>query len=357
MTERVFVSAWVGVDNRGDELLFERLRIRLCDLGASDVTVTSLSPAETARLHGVRAVHPRHIPAVFAAIRRADLFVLGPGGLLQDASSPWNLPYQMHRALLARMVRTPIVGIGLGAEPLRRRLSGPIVRAALGRAEFVAVRDEASRTALATVGLDPIATADLAVAAPTPDGTIDDAIVVSLRPRPRSGVLPVAWRRRPLEESQIECSAAALDQVSAMLDLPVRFVAFEPHTDDPLHQAVAARMRRPATCTAVQHHELLDEMRRSRLVIATRYHAGITALVADRPAVLIGYAPKVRSLASALEGIYPLLPESDAGLADLPTAVPLALDAAPVARAGALADLRAAEARHVGLLGTALRRR
>lgn len=344
----VFVNAWVGVDNRGDELLFERLRAHLTAAGADDITVTSFEPAATRALHGVEAVHPRNLVAVVRAIRRADLFVLGPGGLLQDSSSPWNLPYQLHRAVLARLFRVPVLGMGLGADPMGRRRSGTLLRLALGRATVVAVRDDASRDVLAAHRIDAVTTADLAFGAPTPDRSPGAAVAVSLRPHRTGGLLPVTWRRHRLDDSQIDAAARALDQLSEDLDAPIRFVAFEPRTDQPLHEAVAARMTRTASCVVPAHGGLVDEMADARLVVATRYHAAITALVAARPVVLIGYAPKVRSLAAATGA--PLIADTNEALAGLSDAASQALSAGT----DALSMLRTAEARNGEIIAAAL---
>ena len=346
----VFVNAWVGADNHGDELLFERLQAHLDAAGVDHITVTSLDPTATRRRHGVEAVDPRNLVRVVRAIRRADFFIVGPGGLLQDGTSPWNLPYQLHRALLARLLRVPILGMGLGADPMNRRSSGTFLRLTLGHATTVAVRDDASRAALATHGIESITTADLAFGAPAPTDPGGDAIVVSLRPRRRGGRVPVRWQRHRLDDAQVTATAAALDRLAGELDAAVRFVAFEPHTDQPLHEAVATRMSRPASCVVPAAGGLVDEMADARVVVATRYHAGITALVADRPTVLIGYAPKVRSLAAAT-GV-PLLDDTDEALAGLAEAVHTSLLTPSVQRL--VEPLRAAEARNGELIAAAL---
>lgn len=347
MARHVFVNAWVGVDNHGDELLFERLRAHLDEAGAGQITVTSFDPASTRRLHGVEAVHPRNLLAVIRAIRQADLFVLGPGGLLQDASSPWNLPYQLHRAVIARALRVPILGMGLGADPMSRRGSGPLLRLALGRTEAIVVRDGPSRDALSKHRLDAVVTADLAFGAPPPLATDGDDIVVSLRPHRRGGLVPVSWQRHALDDEQIQAAAEALDQLALHLDAAVRFVAFEPHTDHPLHEAVAERMTRPSSCVVPADGGLVAEMADARLVVATRYHAGIAALVAGRPTVLIGYAPKVRALADAT-GVA-VLPDTNEALAGLPTA-------AAVTSVVSIDELRAAEVRNGEIIAAALER-
>ena len=186
MGSRVFVNAWLGAGNLGDELLFERLLERLRAHTVDEVTAVSLDPADTMRRHpGVSTVTPRSLSRTVRAIRRADLVIVGPGGIIQDDTSPWSLPYQLHRPLLARLLHTPTIGYGLGVGPLRRRSSGVILRAALGAAAPIVVRDEPSAALLGERGIDATATADLVVASGSPLTEPLDRMVVSLRPHRR----------------------------------------------------------------------------------------------------------------------------------------------------------------------------
>lgn len=349
----IFVSAWVGAGNLGDELLFARLQAHLRAAGADDITVTSLDPAGTRALHGTDAIHPRDLIGTIRHVRRSDLVIVGPGGLLQDRSSPFNLPYQLHRAALARLTRTPVLGIGLGADPMNRLGSGALLRLALGGAHAIAVRDEASQQALAAHRVNAVTTTDLAAATPSPPATDGSAtLIVSLRPWRQGGRLPVRWQSHNLAPKQIEATAHALDTIADTTGLAVRFVAFEPHTDHPLHEAVAAAMSEPASCCVPELHELLDLVADSRAVIATRFHAGIVALVTGRPLALIGYAPKVTSLATATGA--PIVADDEAGLKQLPGALTDALAIGSEASANALAEMRTLDLSHADLIERAL---
>ena len=353
----VFVSAWVGAGNLGDELLFRRLQQRLSEAGADDVTVVSLDPPATESLHGVAAIHPRDLLGATRAIRRADLVIVGPGGLLQDRSSPFNLPYQLHRAMLARWLRTPVLGMGLGADPMARLGSGSLLRLGLGHAAAVAVRDEPSRVSLEQHRVDATATADLALATPSPPPrTPSPTLTVSLRPWRDGGRLPVRWQRHELSSNQVDATATALDEIAHAHELGIRFVAFEPHTDHPLHEAIAARMTATTECVVPHLDELVDTIADSHATVATRYHAGIVALVAQRPLTLIGYAPKVRALAADLDGAVPIVADDIAGLTRLPETIRDAIAADAQRRNRGLDALRDREAANAELIQRALAR-
>lgn len=314
----MLISGWSGSSNLGDELVLAGL-LRLLD--GHEVAVVSVDPARTRRRFDVPAVAPRHVPRMLRAVRQAELLAVGGGGLLQDETSAFNLPYHLARPALALAAGTPVVGIGLGAGPLRR----PGSRRAVGllrRAEAVSVRDEASRRLLTGCGVEARLGADLALALDPVEEPPEDVITVCLRPwGGGGGLLPVGVRRRHgLDEQLLDALAASLDELSADSGWPVRFVALQADRDDDVHARVAARMRAPTERRAPGVHEVVGEVAAGRLVVAMRFHAAISAVLGARPAVLLGYSPKVDALAGELGTGAALLPLEPAALRTLPEA-------------------------------------
>ena len=295
---RVVISGWSGSSNLGDELVLGGL-LRL--LEGHQAAVISIDPGATRARFGVPAVAPRQTDRLVGAIRTADLLVLGGGGLLQDETSPYNLPYHLLRPAVATLAGTPVVGVGLGAGPLTRPGSRALV-GQLARAVAVSVRDEPSRRLLADVGVTARTGADLALALDAPRGTPEDVITVSLRPwAGGGGWRPVGARRCHVLPTQLlEAAAVGLDELSAATGWPVRFVALQADRDDAVHAEVASRMRAPSERRRPGVHDVVEEIAAGRQVVAMRYHAGIAAVLGARPVALLGYSPKVDALAQAL---------------------------------------------------------
>ena len=312
---RVLVSGWSGSTNLGDELVLAGL-LRL--LEGHEVCVVSVDPAATRVRFGVPAVAPRQAGRLVRAVREADLLVFGGGGLLQDETSPLNLPYHLARPALALALGTPVVGLGLGAGPLER----PGSRRAVGllrRFAGVSVRDEGSRRLLAACGVPARLGADLALARDSVGTGPEDVITVSLRPwSGGGGWLPVGARwRHHLDGQVVDALAGALDELSGRTGWPVRFVALQADRDDDVHAQVADRMRSPTQRTTPDVHRVVDEVAAGQLVVAMRFHAGIAAVLAGRPTVLLGYSPKVDALAAELGAGAALLPVEAASLRTL----------------------------------------
>lgn len=309
---RILVSGWVGAANIGDELIFRSLAAKL---EQRDVQVLAMStdPDETRRLHGVDAVGWHDARGVTRAVASSDGFILGPGGLLQDETSIWNLPAHLHRVLGAKMARTPILGLGLGFGPLASGTGRRLVRTAL-KSTPITVRDQESALLAAACGLtDVTVTADLAYGLPIPVAEPTDRIVAALRPFSGSGGLVPARRadlRTLAPDDRVLAAASALDDLSRRTSLPVHLLAFEAERDALYHDLIADHMTVPVTTGVATVGSVFEEVAQSRLVVGMRYHAVASAVMAARPVVVIGYSPKARSLAHHL-GDGGLLVEND----------------------------------------------
>jgi polysaccharide pyruvyl transferase CsaB len=350
----VVVAAWAGSSNLGDELVLAGMLVRLRELGVRPV-VLSQDPAATRRDTGAEAVDGQRPWEVAAAIRSADAVVLGGGGLLQDASSPWNLQYHLSRLTTARALRTPYAGVGLGAGPLRPAGSRQ-VRWALRGATGVSVRDEHSARLLAEAGLPSTLAADLALVAPLPAAPppADVLVVCPRRPVPAGAGrwLPASVRARVASDGEQATArtAAELAEAARRTGLRLRLVALQPDRDGPLGEQLAGRIADAGVEVEVAVPDLaglFPAIADARAVVSVRYHGALLALRAGVPVVAIGIAPKVTSLAQEMRSAGTALPLPAGGLAGVADAVERLL-AAPHARADAAAALAALIEREQG---------
>lgn len=296
---RIVVAGWSGTANLGDELLLRALLGLLTERGWS-ATVVSRNPSATTALHGVAAIALSDVTGLWRAVREADGVVLGPGTIVQDQTSPASLPWHLSRVLTAAAARRPIVGVGLGIGPLRRRGSHAMVGAALERCTAVAVRDPASAALAASCGVRGVLVgSDLALGLPRPTGPVVPRLVAALRAhapgphwRPLQDRPAAAW-----DPARIAGLAAALDDAAARVGLPVCLVAMDTDHDAAYAEAVARHLASDHEVVVPDLDGVLDLVGTAEVVVAMRYHAGIAALAGGRPSVLIDYADKVRGLA------------------------------------------------------------
>lgn len=347
---RVLVAGWVGSTNLGDELVFAGLVRKLAARGIT-VTAVSSDAAATRSEHGVDAISQGDLRGLVDATGAADAVVFGGGGLVQDETSPLNLPFHLSRLSVARSCDTPFAAVGLGVDGLRTRLGRRLVRHGLRDMVACSVRDQRSADILSQLGVaNPRVAADLAVGLPAPgvasaraaaggqtahgkEAVAEGRLVVSLRPwAGRRGLLPASLRARrgdPTGEPLIAALAAGIDEAADRTGLPVRFVALQADRDDPFHRRVAAYLRTEASFATPRLADLAAEFAPARAVVAMRYHAGILATLAGVPSVLIGYAPKVEALAGDLGAGARLLSWDPETLRSLPDALDAVADHGP----------------------------
>jgi len=247
--------------------------------------------------------------------------IFGGGGLLQNRTSAFNLPYHLALPVVTRRRQRPLAAIGVGAGPIDGGVARWLVRHALVGVHPFTVRDEPSRQLLERLGVRARTTADLAFGLNPPSRVETDRVVVCLRPwSGERHLLPVSARRSATDEWLAPTAAAALDEIADRLGLPVHFVALQRDRDHALHEQVAGRMRATVSFAQPGVHDVLDEVGRGAIVISARYHGVVAATLAGRPSVAIGYDPKVEALAGDLEPVVRLVSWSRKGVASLPDA-------------------------------------
>jgi polysaccharide pyruvyl transferase WcaK-like protein len=298
--DEVLVASWLGSSNLGDELLFTALTRQLRARGLEPVGI-STDPAATVATHGVAAVPHLDARSWWDVARSRRRLVFGGGGLLQDESSRWNVPYHLARVAVGRGAGARAVAVGLGGGTMHAP-SRAAVLAAL-RGVPVGARDRSTVDQLRSLGCrDVRLTADLAFSLPPPTVPARDELVISLRPRNVGGGWRPAgsnWRRGLPSDQQLAALARTFAELGRALGLSLRFVALQADRDGPLHDAIADQVSgmevasvRPTVTT------VLDEIARGRLVIGMRFHAAVAGLLAGRPVLVAPYSSKVAELAA-----------------------------------------------------------
>lgn len=112
---KILICGYIGGGNCGDEAICDRLVAEI-RTGGDTVTLLSLAPKESATRHNSTA-RARYSPTVLKAMWTCDLFVLGGGTLLQDATSRRSAVYYLSLAALAAIMGKPWVLMG-GVDPL-----------------------------------------------------------------------------------------------------------------------------------------------------------------------------------------------------------------------------------------------
>ncbi|MFA7483229.1 MAG: polysaccharide pyruvyl transferase CsaB [Vulcanimicrobiota bacterium] len=307
---KLLLAGYFGFDNAGDEAIFESMVENFRRLDPSVELTALVRGEETARRLGVACVPRKDVGAVWKALRRSDLFVLGGGGLFQDVTGPGSVYYYGGLLLMAKLARCRSVFFCQGYGPVNGNLARFVTRQALRLPDLITVRDQESQAELVDLGvpseqvhlaadpallLSPLPVQELRALlgeeglmqelgrSELPDGRVSAAgplVAVTVRP----------WPNLPLEELGRALKAFREETGARYLLLP-----FQPERDlEPSRKLVelldgeAKLLERGLTPAA-----LTGILACSDMVIGMRLHSLILATVGNPPLYGLSYDPKV----------------------------------------------------------------
>ena len=279
----VGVAGYYGFRNAGDEAILEAIARELQARG-HEVVALSGDPKRTREDHGLRAYH-RLNPL---ALLRADLWLLGGGGLLQDATSALSLTYYLSVLRLARLFRKRVVLFNQSLGPLspwgeRRPRKAP-------QGVPVILRDQDSLEYARRLGIPAALGADPALLLPPPPVPREEDLVLVI---PRAGVQ---------EEALTTLYVAANHLVHEGKQVLV--LLLQPGYDDEV--AEVFRLHRIERTS--DPRRLLYLAAQAGYVISMRLHGLILAAAAGTPFAALSYDPKVAAFAKETGAYYQELP-------------------------------------------------
>lgn len=241
-----------------------------------------------------------------ACTSTSDLLVVTGTGILDDfGERPWTMPYALLSwAIAARVLRRPIAFMAVGAGPIAGRTNRIIFGTVARLANTISYRDEESRDYLRThchVERDARVCPDLVFGHPAPLFPPADTRCESIRIG--VGVMHYGgWsqgREGPAYDRYIQTLSDTVvllrksgHSVSFLVGQPVDI----PAVQDVIVRCANAGIQGLEVPAIETFDDLLESVAKTDLVIATRYHNVVAALLAGRPVVSLSYAPKNRAL-------------------------------------------------------------
>jgi polysaccharide pyruvyl transferase WcaK-like protein len=290
----------------GDPVAVER------DHGVPAVAMWSSGRGWTDRIH-LRVIRLLMLPVREAfrwresirVARRCSIIVVPGTGILDDFGvRPQGVPYHLLRwALAARISRTPVALVGIGAGPIEHPVTRRLMRWTAALAGRRSYRDQVSKEFMRTIGID----VDADPVIPDVVFGLHESTPVSRSPsdahqRTRVGVGLMAyhgWSNDPHRGSEIH--TAYLERLCRLVGQliaeghQVRTLigeATDQSVVDELHHRLGLLGAEVISEPIPSFEQLLHQIAQTDVVIATRYHNVVAALLRERPVVSIGYATK-----------------------------------------------------------------
>jgi|GEM_PF-1725812 len=330
--KRILIVGNYGAGNLGDDAILGGILNDLKAVGYDgEIMVTHGSIATSSKIYqkvkrvpfvptGLRSRFKRKkVKAAKAAIAKADLVILGGGGLFVDQES-WKAPYiWSEQARWCRNLGTPYICYGQSIGPLKRWISRKWAKATFKNAQAIHVRDEASLQLLhewdllhATQGTDP---AFSFLSQLKTKKKKNNRLLISIR---EWGTLTHKhWDEilLPIQEfaqkHELHPVILSMDPGNPNEQLQLKNIGFKLFVPSSVEQA-------------------FEEIAQSKMMVSMRLHANIFGLVAGSSLVTLSYSQKVKSLFSSLEvSKAQVLEEKDWNETALTEALELALITKP----------------------------
>ena len=307
------VCGYYGAHNRGDELILKVLTDYLKTRQA-EVVVTSQDPAATAADYGVSAIkaHPslrKGLGSFLREVSKADLFILGGGGLYQDYGKHFRVVlYYGMRVLIAGMLGKKVAYFALGFGNIELARSKRFIALVTRLVDCITVRDQGSREVLARIGVnqeivvcaDPVFSLATGVL-PAPRGAEPEAgLRVGISILAYDGQLQFATGA----DQRIEQAVTSFTRTLLAQGHQVTFIPMERGTDDLFIGEILARAGLTGSVavlnSSLKHDAFLAAFAGFDLVLAMRLHAIILSAALGIPFVPISYHTKVSNTVALL---------------------------------------------------------
>jgi polysaccharide pyruvyl transferase WcaK-like protein len=253
----------------------------------------------------------------FRTLRGTDALVVPGTGLLNDINGllTWG-PYDMFRwSVAARLCRSKLLFVSVGAGPLDSRAGRFLVRAALCLADFRSYREESTAHYLEGIGFearnDPVYP-DLAFSLPASMMPLDHE-GTGRRPVIGLGLMKGPWDNSADEPASTGYSAylESLVEFAGWLlanDYDVRLLIGDV-VDAPLTREFRSLLQKRSVMYEEERlidepiqsvDDLLKQLAATDLVVATRFHNVLLALLLEKPVIAISFHHKCTSLMSQM---------------------------------------------------------
>lgn len=303
-TKKVIISGYYGFNNFGDEailqVLVRELKLRLPDLR---IVVFSNNPAITKSQLDVNTVNRWSPIEIIKEMSSADMFISGGGSLLQDVTSSVTIYYYLGLIYLARIFGLKTFMYAQGIGPLERKISKIATKFVLSKVNKLTVRDEKSKLLLETLGLPVELTCDpvwLGLDENSPQNRIykefnlkesERFLSVNLRPWKGIGMLE-------LQDLASVVNKLAGEEALKVLIMPLQHKQDKEICNDFYNTLIMINPKIDVLFLDGDYtpSEWFGLIKRSKMLIAMRFHALICGLMNHVSLFGLSYDPKVTTL-------------------------------------------------------------
>jgi len=155
--QKILISCCTGIKNSGDEAILQSMLQSFKSIKDLQIKTFSLNPDYTKKFHNITSFSHsifKHPIQTFKAIRWCDVFILGGGGLLQDETSLFNVPFWLSKIIIASLLKKKIYIYAISIGPVKHNINRKLIKLAINKADIITLRDIVSKDFLKEWGIN-----------------------------------------------------------------------------------------------------------------------------------------------------------------------------------------------------------
>ena len=294
------ILGYYGFKNSGDDALLYAMINSLREIHPGiKINVLSLNPRETSKIYGVDSLSRYNIFKTHTAIKNSELFILGGGSLIQDATSTKSLLYYLWMVHRSIRMKTPVMLYANGIGPVTKPKNRKLTKIILNRVSLITLRDANSLAELKRLGVnkpESVVTADPVFAAETrnPENAARLLKEAGLGEDEKIALFSVRkWHG--FSGDFDETFAKMVDYIAEKHGLTPVFLPLHYPFDASVSRNIISKMKHRAHFISGRTDiaTTLSIVEKSSLTVAVRLHMLIYATLSGVPGIGIAYDPKV----------------------------------------------------------------
>jgi polysaccharide pyruvyl transferase WcaK-like protein len=231
---------------------------------------------------------------MFAAISSSRCVIFAGGGIFQDASSAASCLYYWAVVRIALAMGRPVCAVAQSVGPLRSKTARSLARDALKRCSYFSVRDDASRSLSAALGLNPPMTPDLVMGLSVP------------RTGERQEIGTVLFNVRPCSDKDKAARVIGLIRACSASGCKIRGVAFADGDMAEIRTFISSgKLPECETALIKDLRDFIAASEDASAAIGMRLHFGILSKLRGLGVFMSPYDPKVECFANRFADICP----------------------------------------------------
>lgn len=290
------LCGYYGRHNLGDDMALKALTDNMVgQCGADNIILLSADSKYTGCEHINRVIHRFDLYRIYKCMKKTNVFLLGGGSILQDATSSRSMFYYTHIAGKAKKYGCKLMLYSNGVGPIIKSRNRKRAVRLLNEADMITVRDRRSQVYMRSIG---VTNKNIELTADETFTLNKDSLLTPYGGLPDGGkYLCINLRNSDISESFLCGFTDFLDSAARQYGYTPVLLPVHYSKDIPVLRQISEKLkcRHVLIDEHLPHGQTLDILSKCDAAVMERLHAVIFSCIYNKPFLAVNYDPKVLS--------------------------------------------------------------